>query len=251
MIRVVCPSCQAKFNAKDSLAGRKRKCPQCGGPLEIPQPETKTPTEPTGDTPPSATTPNSAADNISGDIDLSAPIGAASIHHDDFDPNATRLPTAKLPTRLERRNRYLIVNKTSVVANWQTGGRGWMLKIPSGFVSAKANRDDLPAFGTFVLVELAMTQTDDGLRLAELKCYKLANRYAMTKLDKGDHEILEAVTDLGCISREQKNAVRQIMPSLFMREVWGDAAEVLEFLANYDYHSPSSTASAKERSGEE
>ena len=37
-IAVQCRSCQKRFTAKDELAGRKVKCPQCGGVLTIPKP---------------------------------------------------------------------------------------------------------------------------------------------------------------------------------------------------------------------
>jgi predicted RNA-binding Zn-ribbon protein involved in translation (DUF1610 family) len=35
-IRVSCPSCQRAFNAPDNAAGKRAKCPTCGGPIEIP-----------------------------------------------------------------------------------------------------------------------------------------------------------------------------------------------------------------------
>jgi predicted RNA-binding Zn-ribbon protein involved in translation (DUF1610 family) len=38
-IKVSCPSCKAAFKAPDNAAGKKAKCPQCNGPIEIPFPE--------------------------------------------------------------------------------------------------------------------------------------------------------------------------------------------------------------------
>jgi predicted RNA-binding Zn-ribbon protein involved in translation (DUF1610 family) len=38
-IQVVCSSCHSKFNAPDSAAGKKTKCPKCGGVIEIPTPK--------------------------------------------------------------------------------------------------------------------------------------------------------------------------------------------------------------------
>ncbi len=35
-IAVRCPSCSASFNVKDEYAGKRTKCPKCGGPLAIP-----------------------------------------------------------------------------------------------------------------------------------------------------------------------------------------------------------------------
>ena len=35
-IAVRCPSCSASFSVKDEYAGKRTKCPKCGGPLSIP-----------------------------------------------------------------------------------------------------------------------------------------------------------------------------------------------------------------------
>lgn len=37
-IKVSCPSCNSAFKAPDKAAGKKTKCPQCGGVIEIPMP---------------------------------------------------------------------------------------------------------------------------------------------------------------------------------------------------------------------
>jgi predicted RNA-binding Zn-ribbon protein involved in translation (DUF1610 family) len=37
-IQVVCPSCQGKFNAPDTAAGKRAKCPTCGSAIQIPTP---------------------------------------------------------------------------------------------------------------------------------------------------------------------------------------------------------------------
>ncbi len=37
-IQVTCQSCRGKFNAPDSAAGKKTKCPTCGGVIQIPTP---------------------------------------------------------------------------------------------------------------------------------------------------------------------------------------------------------------------
>jgi predicted RNA-binding Zn-ribbon protein involved in translation (DUF1610 family) len=37
-IQVVCPSCRGKFNAPDNAAGKRAKCPTCGGAIQIPKP---------------------------------------------------------------------------------------------------------------------------------------------------------------------------------------------------------------------
>jgi hypothetical protein len=204
MIRVKCPQCGSRLHAKDKLAGQTRDCPQCGGPITIPPP--------------------SEADGPPTEIIQTNPAEA-------------RLPSEELLKRLGRANRYLICDATSVVATWKNDGRGWMIRIASGFAPARRNREDLRPSGQFVLVELAMETIDAGLRLAAIECYRLVSRFAMTRLDKGDDDILEALAGRGTLNRAQKNAVRQILGELFMREVWGDSADVLEYLANADYHS--------------
>ena len=37
-IQVTCPSCKTMFNAPDSAAGKKAKCPKCSGVIQIPTP---------------------------------------------------------------------------------------------------------------------------------------------------------------------------------------------------------------------
>lgn len=38
-IQVTCSACHSSFNAPDSAAGKRAKCPKCGGVIEIPQPK--------------------------------------------------------------------------------------------------------------------------------------------------------------------------------------------------------------------
>jgi hypothetical protein len=38
-IRVICPSCSGKINAADKFAGKRAKCPKCGGIILIPSPQ--------------------------------------------------------------------------------------------------------------------------------------------------------------------------------------------------------------------
>ena len=211
MIRVECPACGSKLNAKEKLAGQTRKCPQCGQPVEIPEPsaaESQAASEPT-------------------------PIIFTN-------PAETRLPTRIHLQRLDRTHRYVICDKTMVVATWRNDGMGWMIRTASGFAPARRNSESLPHYGEFVLVELEMIQKDEGMRLAAISSYQLASRFAMTKLDKGDDDIIHAITDLGCLNRQQKFAVRQALSDEFLREVWGDSPEVLDYLSNVDYHSHTS-----------
>ena len=149
-----------------------------------------------------------------------------------------RLPVLDLPERLNRDSHYLICDRTHLVATWENNGNGWMLKTGAGFVSAKRNRENLPTQGDFKLVELKFAMTPEGKRLSGLTSYQLATRWALTVLDQGDDQIVGKITGLGSLNRDQKNAVRQALKDQFMRQVWEGAANVLEYLANTDYHSP-------------
>jgi len=214
MIRVICPKCQSKLNAKDELAGQTRKCPKCGMPVLI--------------------APEKGSAETSSTVAPQATSGTAEPEVGE----ATSLKSSHVPARLDRANYYLICDKTSVVAVWEANGQGWMLKAGSGLVSAARNQALLSAQGDFRLVELEMRPTDTGHRLANLTTYQLARRWALTKLERGDHQILSAVTGHGSLNKAQKNAVRMAIKDRFMREIWQDARNVLDYLANTDYHSP-------------
>ncbi len=215
MIRTTCPGCKSNLTAKGKLAGQTRKCPKCGTPVLIPAPDLAA--EP-------------------------SPKEEASVR----GPGPATLLALDVPNRLQRTSRYLICSTASfaaggtakLVAAWQDNGQGWMLKTNAGFISAKRNRDLLPPRGNFQLVELTFSTTDAGPRLAAVMVYQLARNWALTTLDKGDHEILSMVTGPGRLSKEQKNVVRQAIKDRLMHSVWADAREVLDYLANTDYHSP-------------
>ena len=214
MIHVVCPKCGSKLNAKRELAGQTRKCPKCGTLVLIPTPEL----------------PETPADTVA--LDEPAP---------DQHPHGasdTKLPTLDVPKRLNRAHRYLICDKVRLAATWEGSGQGWMLSTNAGTVPAARNHDQLPAQGSFQLVELQLENTDQGLRLRNVAVFQLAQRWAMTKLERGDHQILTAVTGFGCLNRQQKNAVRKAIMEGFMHDVWTNAKNVLEYLGSTDYHSP-------------
>jgi len=216
MIAVSCPHCGVRLNAKDELAGKTRKCPKCRKPMVIPAAPTDSP-------------------GLELEDEPASPVPIVQYRPDEvISASETLLP------RLDRRNRYVICDKTSVVALWQNDGRGWMIRMASGFSPARRNREVLPTHGQFVLVELVMKTTDQGLRLEAIQSYQLASRLAMTKLDLGDDDITTAITAWAGLGRSQKNAVRQILGEFFMREVWGDSRDVLDYLASADYHSHSS-----------
>lgn len=213
MIRLTCPNCSSKLSAKDELVGQTRKCPKCAQPVQIVADATVAPNP------------------VDRDAD-------SSVAHVQFS-NEERLPVLDLPDRLTRESHYLICDKTHVVATWENNGSGWMYRAGKGFISAKRNRENLPTQGDFKLVELKFTVSPEGKRLSGLTSYQLVTRWALTALDQGDDSIVGKITGMGCLNRDQKNAVRQALKDQFMREVWQDSAEVIAYLGNVDYHSPS------------
>jgi hypothetical protein len=209
MIRVTCPACQSKLDAKDELAGQTRKCPKCGTPVAIPP------------------------DMPSGLRSVEEPVPSLV----QVDQSAG-LRTYRPPERLSRLDHYLICDRSRVIATWQNDGRGWLVRGEFGFASAHRNQDKLPSQGDFKLVELQMRMEGERLRLHGLRVYQLAQRWALVNLARGDDAILKAVTGPGFLFREQKHAVRQQIKEQFMQHVWEDSRAVLEYLANSDYHSP-------------
>jgi hypothetical protein len=149
-----------------------------------------------------------------------------------------KLPDIDTPKRLVRANRYLICDKTKVVATWQNNGEGWMLRTSHGPINATRNCEKLPAHGSFTFIELHMQMTEPGVRLCGLHCYRLAEHWALTTLDEGDHRILSRISGPGSLNKEQKATIRKYLIEEFMREVWQDSRDVMDYLANTDYHSP-------------
>ncbi len=201
MIRFQCPGCGSKLNAKDELAGQSRKCPKCGTAVTVP-----------------AALPEA--------VDAHAERGSEE-----------HLPTHHWPERLNRLNRYVIVDKSKLVSTWVNNGEGWMLKTNHGFIPANRNFELLPAQGDFKLVELDMELCNEALRMRGIIVYQLARRWALTNLDKGDDRILKSIAGYSGLNRDQKAIVMRCLKDLFMREVWESAEGVLDYLMNTDFHS--------------
>ena len=211
MIRLTCPSCDRKLNAKPELAGQMRKCPNCGQPIRIP-------VEAAVAAPASGAPDDAPAEHLI----------AISEEH---------LPFFHRPERLNRESAYLICNRTALVATWENNGSGWMLKTISGFIPAKRNHDQIPSQGDFQLIELTFVTLPEGRRLTGLHFYQLASRWALNSLDQGDDAVLERVVGHGRLDKDQKNVVRQFLRDHFMRPIWQDAKAVLEYLASDDHQS--------------
>ncbi len=140
--------------------------------------------------------------------------------------------------RLLRTNFYLICDASRVIATWENNGQGWRIRTEHGFASAARNPEKIPSQGDFKLVELRMEHSSGEMQLHGLRVYQLAKRWALNGLPRGDDTICKSITGPGSLLRPQKNAVRAYLQERFMREVWGNAADVLDYLSNDDYHSP-------------
>ena len=223
MIRLTCPSCQVTLRAKDEMAGQTRRCPKCGATVEIPKPDPATQ--------PAAAAPEAVSDEWTG-LDDVAPDQHVqpALDHD--------LPKVDRPKRLTHLNRYLVCGKSNLFAMWEGNGQGWMLKTSAGYVKVSRNPEQLPSQGDFMLVELIMAMTDEGLRLSGIHCYELAKRWALTTLEQDDHKVLSRISGPGHLTKEQKAVVQKFLRDQFMRNVWQDAQKVLDYLSNLDYHSP-------------
>jgi hypothetical protein len=211
MIRFACQGCGKKLHAKDELAGRTAKCPNCGKPFQIPQ---------------------------AGELPDTIPLDDALPGEHVIAVSEEHIAGYDAPERLNRESHYLIFDKARLAAMWENNGEGWMIRAGAGFLPAKRNRDKLPTGGDFQLTELKFARTPEGKRLSGIISYQLVSRWALTTLDQGDDAVLEKITGPGCLNKDQKNAVRQTLKEHFMRPVWQDAAAIVDYLANMDYHSP-------------
>jgi len=203
MIQVICPGCGSKLNAKDELAGQTRRCPKCNTPVLIPA-------------------------SLGGPVEA---VGAA------LPEQPIGLLRAMPPERLVRHHRYLICDRTRVVATWEDNGHGWMILGDHRFVRALQNAERLPSQGDFKLVEVCLDSEGAPPRLRGLRVYQLAERWALVNLARGDDAILKSVAGPAGLLRDQKNAVRQHVKEQFTYDFWEDAQVVREYLANDDFHS--------------
>ncbi|GAB6165291.1 hypothetical protein JCM19992_12910 [Thermostilla marina] len=205
MAIIACPKCQAKLKIRPEYAGRVGKCPKCQGVIRIPE--------------------------ILEEPGLSS---AAS------EPGAAEenVPAVETPAQLVPWHHYVVCDRTGLFATWENNGKGWQIKSGTQMVPVRQHPDKLPSQGTFVLVELQIESTDEGHRLVGIVPYRLADRYALTKLERGPDEILKAIRGPGALNREQKVAVMGYLRSRFMREVWAGNEALRDYLTNQDYHSP-------------
>ena len=121
MIRVTCPHCGSKPNAKDELAGQTRRCPNSAQPIRI-----------VADAP--------------ADPDRGVCCRAPS----DERSSLTRESACRVPLldRLHRDCHYLICDKARLVAAWENNGQGWMLKTNAGSSAQSGTATSFPTRAT-------------------------------------------------------------------------------------------------------
>ncbi|MDD4268580.1 MAG: hypothetical protein PHO07_00585 [Pirellulales bacterium] len=215
MLRITCPGCQSKLNAKEKLIGQTRKCPKCGGDVLIQAPAA-----------PAAEAENAAED---------APVVPVEPPQ-ETEGLARVVPVANPPNELAPPNKYLICDRQRIIAVWEADGAGWQLKTPSGLISAKRNTEQIPQQGTFRLIELRITRGAESMYVSGIVCHELAPRWALPVIARGDNLILDKIVGPSGISRDQKLMVRRYLQDTFMPEVWRKREELVEFLSNEDIH---------------
>jgi len=224
-ISIVCPHCSARLNAKAALIGQRRPCPKCKKEILIAPAPTE---DDTAEKKTSGAEGNNGRLGSSGEGGLANQIAAAA---------AEGLTSHRFLLRLNRHHLYYICDRSKVFASWENNGQGWQVRAQNGMVSAVRNQHLLPQQGDFRLVEIHTEHTPEGIRLRGLTCYRLADRWALRSLARGDDEIVEKIVDYAGLNRDQKNAIRFALRERFMHDVWQHAGPLTDFLGNADYHS--------------
>ena len=205
MFQIVCPSCDAKLNAKEELVGQIRSCPKCSYSILIQREESVTPI--------TVNEPSITA------ISIGPKIGEVGGH------------IAGLPERLEYRNRYFIVGSDRMVAVWEPG-KSWQIDAGNGFVPARKFPEIIPDQGVFALVVLVVGPPEDGNRLETLKIFNLSVRGALTSLYRDEGEILHKVDGPGQLTGNQKNILMSYLQRNFMYETLAEAEEIRTILSD-------------------
>lgn len=241
MVRVTCPHCKSKLNAKEGVIGQVRKCPKCGQAVKIVPDDAAELSEP-------ALAPEETAESEpeeqaydSDPYDSDQPTGEETYPEETGDYSSeVEVTRARfvVPDHLARMNRYFICDSQRLVACWEPDGRGWMLKANHGLIPVLRNEEKIPTMGDFKLVELVLSINEEKKRLDGVVVYQLAKRWALKQLTRGDDAILTVVQGPGGLNKDQKLMVRQQLKDNFMRHVWENSNNVLEYLNSLDYHSP-------------
>lgn len=258
-IQLPCPNCGARLKVKDEMAGRSGKCPACKTRVAIPAAAPETDDDLLLDDPDEPRLPaheTAAATQLNVPTETGdAPIPFDSLDDDEPPPQIIvsgamadakekesegeeqQHPSAKVerifnpddvPSALGKLNHYLICDHKDIVGRWENDGRGWMIHLKDGFVRAATVSQQIPTFGSFVLIEVAVEKRDDGLHLQGITPWTLKRQYALIKLAKGDDAILEAVTGYAELNDRQRQYVRELIKAAFLPKMWGVMDQMLE-----------------------
>ncbi|MDR3196900.1 MAG: hypothetical protein LBU34_03435 [Planctomycetaceae bacterium] len=202
VFQIICSSCGSKLNAKISLIGQTRNCPKCKNPVLIQRESRQIP--------------------IVVNEPSIIPVQAGPT----FSDGTNRIEN--LPEQLEFRNRYVIAGADRIVATWESG-KGWLVNVGNGFVSAKRNFSAIPDQGNFVLIELVISPAGipSGLHM-----FTISMRGALTSLFRDESEILHKVDGVGTLTKNQKILMLGYLRQNFMFEVLAESREVVTLLSN-------------------
>ena len=164
MIRVVCQSCGATLKAMDELARPAGKCPTCGRPASVPEPEQATPSAdeltpiPFDSLEDDESPPAVVISQGKGSLGSIAPDPAEEGSSAASSPTSARPQSHRLfvkgsvPAQLGPLNHHLICDHKDVIARWENDGKGWMIRMAGGFTPVATVSAEIPQSGAFVLI---------------------------------------------------------------------------------------------------
>ncbi|MBR6436676.1 MAG: hypothetical protein IKS45_09235 [Thermoguttaceae bacterium] len=217
MIRVTCSKCNARLKLKDEFIGRKFRCPRCKAVLTVP-------------------IDLEGSDEDEEESQSEEPVSESDISTDNAAP-AEEQGIAATP-KLGKFNTnavYFLVGAENLVGQWKLE-TGWQVKGTQGLLPAKTNAQLIPASGKFLLIEALCELTDQGKKLKKLTIYKLGPSDAAKRISGEPTAVLALITGYGTMTKNQKNAVLAAIKNVFMREIWGGAEKIREFLLGFDSH---------------
>jgi len=130
------------------------------------------------------------------------------------------------PTIIAQRNLYLIIDPKEMVAYYHPDG--WMIHVKDGYVPAKRNEKVIPAMGSFVLVEVVISQDDHGHnRLADIRSFALQTKFALKTLCKGEDAVFETIVSKANLEDKQRKIVRKRIDAKFLPTIWEGAEGLL------------------------
>ena len=212
MIRVTCTDCGARLKLPDEIIGRKFRCPRCKAVLTATI-DLEGPDE-------------DEVESDSESVDVSKDAAPTEEQGIVATPRLGKFNTSAV---------YFLVGAENLVGQWKLD-TGWQVKGTQGLLPAKANAQLIPASGKFLLIEALCEQTDQGKKLKKLTIYKLGPSDAAKRISGEPTAILALITGYGTLTKNQKNAVLAAIKNVFMREIWGGAEKIREFLLGFDSH---------------